>query len=57
MEDIKIQPGKVYMHKVTHKRCVVIRINDDDTIKVRDEDNKEQDYYRQELGEIPPLIG
>ena len=42
-------PGEVLYHKATLLRCVVIKINEDGTIKVRDKMNVEQDYYPQEL--------
>lgn len=49
MADNNFQPGDTLLHKATLKRCVVIKINDDGTIKVRDADNKENDYYPVEL--------
>ena len=45
----KFKEGGIVYHKATSKRCVIININDDKTIKVRDEDNQEQNYYPQEL--------
>ena len=47
MEEMK--PGDLYYHKATNKRCVVIKINDDGTVKVRTGDDEEKDYYPQEL--------
>ncbi len=44
----KFQPGTVCYHKATNYRCVVIKTSDE-TVKVRDEKNQEQDYYPQEL--------
>lgn len=45
------QIGQVVIHKATLHRCVVIKKNDDGTIKVRDQNNQEQNYYPQELRE------
>ena len=47
--DNVFKPGDELFHKATLKRCVVIRINDDGTIKVRDSENEERDYYPVEL--------
>lgn len=45
----KFNDGDIVYHKATLKRCVVIKSNEDNTIKVRDQDNIEIDYYPQEL--------
>lgn len=45
----KFSEGTEAFHKATSKRCVVIRMNDDGTVKVRTEDDEERDYYPQEL--------
>lgn len=47
MEEFK--PGDEYYHKATRKRCVVIKVNDDGTVKVRNQDDAEKDYYPHEL--------
>ena len=44
----KFKEGDIVHHKATHKKCVVIKI-DGETLKVRDEDDKEHDYYPVEL--------
>lgn len=44
----QFKEGDVLYHKATGHRCVVIKI-ENGTIKVRDQDNKEYDYYPQEL--------
>ncbi len=49
MADFQI--GQVVIHKATLHRCVIIKKNDDGTIKVRDQNNQEQNYYPQELRE------
>lgn len=50
MNDInKFQEGLVVYHKATNSKCVVIKINDDRTIKVRTDKDLERDYYPQEL--------
>jgi hypothetical protein len=41
--------GEIVYHKATSKKCVILWENENGTLKVRDEDNKEQDYYPQEL--------
>jgi hypothetical protein len=45
----KFREGGIVYHKATRLRCVIIRLNDDGTIKVRDEKDSEKDYYPQEL--------
>lgn len=45
----QFEVGQVIRHKATLDRCVIIKINENGTIKVRDQNNKEQDYYPQEL--------
>lgn len=45
----KFKEGDVVYHKATKKRCVVIKMNDNKTIKVRTETDEEKDYYPQEL--------
>lgn len=47
MEEFK--PGDSCYHKATIKRCVVIKINEDGTVKVRTQDDEERDYYPEEL--------
>lgn len=44
----KFQPGTVCYHKATKHRCVVISTTTE-MVKVRDQENKEQEYYPQEL--------
>ena len=43
------QEGAETFHKATSKRSVVIRMNEDGTVKVRTEDDEERDYFPQEL--------
>ncbi len=43
--------GEVLYHKATRDRCVVIRKNNDGTYRVRDQHDKEHDYYPHELEE------
>ena len=45
----KFKEGGIVFHKATRLRCVIIRINEDGTIKVRDEKDNEKDYHHQEL--------
>jgi hypothetical protein len=45
----KFKEGGIVWHKSTGHKCVIIRINDDNTIKVRTEKDEEKDYYSQEL--------
>ncbi len=47
MEDFK--PGDECYHKSTNKKCVVIKLNDDGTVKVRTSDDEERDYHPVEL--------
>lgn len=47
MEEFK--SGDECYHKATNKRCVIIKINDDGTIKVRNQDDEEKDYNPVEL--------
>ena len=62
MQVYQFQPGDVLYHKSTNKKCVVIKLNDDGTIKVRTSDNEECDYYPVELkypesGVVPRRMG
>lgn len=43
------QAGDECYHKATNKKCVVIKINEDGTIKVRTSDDQEKDYHSVEL--------
>lgn len=45
----KFNIGDVVYHKATKKRYVIIKMNDNKTIKVRTETDEEKDYYPQEL--------
>lgn len=51
----KFTDGEELFHKATRKRCVVIKTNDDGTVKVRTEEDKISDYYPQEL--FTPIRG
>lgn len=44
----KFKAGDIVYHKATSKKCVVLKM-DKDTLKVRDQDDKEHDYYPVEL--------
>lgn len=47
---IKISQGRgISYHKATGHKLAFIKVNDDGTIKVRDQDDKIKDYYPQEL--------
>ena len=46
-----IEPGNTCFHKATGKKCVVIKNNEDGTIKVRTAEDEERDYHPQELEE------
>lgn len=46
---MKFNPGDVVYHKASHKRCVVVEMNEDKTIKIRDEDMTTHDCVEQEL--------
>jgi hypothetical protein len=52
----EFQAGEVYYHKATNKRCVVIKKNEDGTIKVRTSDDEEKNYFPQELKEPQSAI-
>lgn len=54
MEEFK--PGDVCYHKATIKKCVVIKINEDGTVKVRNSDDEERDYHPVELRPIESAI-
>lgn len=43
------KPGDECYHKATNKKCVVIKLNDDGTVKVRTSDDEERDYNPAEL--------
>lgn len=45
----KFKEGIVVYHKASRKRCVIIKINENQTIKVRTEKDEQKDYYPQEL--------
>ncbi len=45
----KFNIGDVVYHKAIKKRCVIIKMNDNKTIKVRTETDEEKDYHPQEL--------
>jgi len=45
----ELKPGNVCYHKATNKKCVVIKINEDGTVKVRNSDDEERDYHPVEL--------
>lgn len=49
MANEQFREGGVVYHKATGDRCVIIKINDDGTIKVRTNKDLERDYYPQEL--------
>lgn len=56
MSGEKFKPGDELFHKATRKRCVVIKENEDGTIKVRTEDNDENDYHLVELRRGPSQL-
>lgn len=45
----ELKRGDVCYHKATNKKCVVIKLNEDGTIKVRNADDEERDYHPVEL--------
>ncbi len=45
----EFEPGDVCYHKTTNKKCVVIKLNEDGSIKVRNSDDEERDYHPVEL--------
>lgn len=51
MDSANIKPGDVFYHKATNKKCVVLKVNEDGTIKVRTSEDEEKDYYPIELRE------
>ena len=45
----KFHEGGIVYHKATDLKCVIIKINSDNTIKVRNANDEEKDYFSQEL--------
>lgn len=45
----EFKPGDECYHKATNKKCVVIKMNADGTIKVHNQDDEERDYNPVEL--------